>query len=247
MRLDEYQRNFDVEQHNWWFVGVRWMVSTLMPKQRPESILDVGCGTGSLLEVLKQHSDNVIGVDISPQALALCRQRGRHSVIQADGACLPLQSRAFDLITAIGVIEHIEDDTAFLAEMARLLRPGGTLIMLTASFPYLWSEHDVANHHKRRYYLRACERQILSAGFETRRFSHLNFLLFPAIAPMLLLHRLVRGLTAENPRRIIPTVPRLLNAMLTRILYFEACLMRWVRLPWGISMIGAFRRCDDPA
>jgi ubiquinone/menaquinone biosynthesis C-methylase UbiE len=246
MKLHEYKRNYELEQSYWWFVGVRAMVASLLAlgvnKKNLGKVLDVGCGTGVLLDQLQTCSEEVFGVDISQEALRYCSLRGHKKLLLSDASTMPFSSEYFDVITGIGIIEHLDDDHAFLVEMKRLLKPNGVMVLLTSSFPYLWSMHDTANEHKRRYYLRSLNRQINEIGFETIRFSHLNFFLFPLIAPMLWSHRLLYGVEAEHPQRILPTPPRVINAVLTQLLIFEATLMRWLRLPWGISMIGVFRR-----
>jgi hypothetical protein len=125
--------------------------------------------------------------------------------------------------------------------MRRLLKPNGIFIMLTSSFPYLWSMHDTANEHKRRYYLRQFNRKTSDLGFDTVCLTHMNFFLFPAIASMLLLHRMIYGITSDHPERILPHTSHTVNTILTSILRLESKLMRWIRLPWGISMMGAFK------
>jgi ubiquinone/menaquinone biosynthesis C-methylase UbiE len=251
MKLYEYHRNYELEQNYWWFVGVRAMVRSFLSLSPGHGhlgrVLDVGCGTGVLLDQLRACSAEAWGLDISHEALKYCVLRGHKQLVLADAAHVPFPAASFDVVTAIGVIEHLEDDQAFLLEIKRLLKPDGRFIMLTSSFPFLWSMHDTANEHKRRYYLRQLERKISQLGFETVRFSYLNCLLFPAIAPALLLHRLIYGLQADDPHRILPLPPRIINSALTWLLRLEAQLMRWIPLPWGISMIGVFKRpgCTD--
>jgi ubiquinone/menaquinone biosynthesis C-methylase UbiE len=246
MKLYEYRRNYELEQYYWWYVGVRAMVKELLTLsvrgKNFEKVLDIGCGTGALLDQLQTCSEELLGVDISQEALSYCSLRGHKNLLLSDASHTALPSAYFDVITAVGIIEHLEDDHAFLVEMKRLLKPGGVMILLTSSFPYLWSMHDTANEHKRRYYLRPFNRKINVIGLETIRFSHLNFFLFPLIAPMLILHRWIYGVESEHPQRILPNIPRSINAILTQFLIFEAKLMRWIRLPWGISMIGVFRK-----
>ena len=246
MQAREYRRNYELERSYWWFVGVRAMVRELLSLAAGDGglgrVLDVGCGTGALLDELHPRAEELWGVDVSTEALGFCAKRGCRNLICADAARSPFRSGHFDLITGIGIIEHLENDGAFLRELNRLLKPKGVMILLTSSFPFLWSAHDTANEHKRRYYLRSLERQIGRSGFETLSLSHLNFFLFPALAAALMVHRLVRGTEPERSRRLLPLPPRLVNTALTMILRAEARLMRRVRLPWGVSMIGAFRK-----
>jgi ubiquinone/menaquinone biosynthesis C-methylase UbiE len=246
MKLYEYRRNYELEQNYWWFVGVHTMVKSLLALSiRHKSlgkVLDVGCGTGVLLDHLQAYSEELWGVDISQEALKYCLLRDHKNLILSDAINTAFPEEYFDVITAIGIIEHLEDDHAFLLEMKRLLKSNGIMILLTSSFPYLWSMHDTANEHKRRYYLRPLNRKINEIGFETIRFSHLNFFLFPIIAFMLLSHRLIYGIESDHPQRILPNTLPIINFMLTRLLILESKLMRWIRLPWGISMIGAFRK-----
>jgi SAM-dependent methyltransferase len=246
MKLHEYKRNYELEQSYWWFVGVRAMVQRLLSLTRESrslgKVLDVGCGTGALLDQLQRSSAELWGVDLSREGLKFCAMRGHQNLVLADATRNPFRREYFDVITAIGLIEHLEDDGAFLLELKRLLKPNGVFVLLTSSFPYLWSMHDVANEHKRRYYLRSLNRQINDLGFETIRFSHLNFFLFPIIAPLLFLHRKLYGLKSEHPERILPVTATGINLVLTWLLLFEAKLMKWISFPWGVSMIGVFRK-----
>ena len=246
MKIAEYQRNFALEKKYWWFVSVREMVWTLlsldMDTSRLGKVLDVGCGTGALLDELRARADEVWGLDVSPEALAFCQQRGHERLVQADATRLPFPDGAFDVVTAIGVIEHLKDDESFIRELARALKPGGALVLLTSSFPFLWSLHDVANEHRRRYYLRPLRKRLEAAGLKTIRFSHLNFFLFPALAAALVTHRWLNGLNSDQPMRMLPIPPAPINRLLQAVLLVEAWLMKRVTLPWGISMIGLFRK-----
>jgi ubiquinone/menaquinone biosynthesis C-methylase UbiE len=246
VEVEEYQRNYQLEQTYWWFVGVRAMVERLLSLSGQVTalgrVLDIGCGTGALLELLNGRSREAWGIDNSRQALHFCRKRGLTNLVLADATQLPFGSDYFDLVTAIGIIEHVQDDQALLDQIWRVLKPRGAVVLLTSSFPYLWSMHDTANNHRRRYYLRALRRRIEQIGFETLSFSHLNFFLFPLLAPALIGHRLLFGTRSPHPHRIMPTPPRPVNAWLTSVLRLEARLMGHLTFPWGVSMIGAFRK-----
>jgi ubiquinone/menaquinone biosynthesis C-methylase UbiE len=246
MKQYEYRRNYELEQEYWWFVGLRKIIETLLDVSggvsRGMRVLDVGCGTGALLNKLREKADYVVGVDNSAEALDFCRLRGHENLVKADGACLPFRDAEFDIVTAIGVIEHISDDKRFLAELQRVLKKNGRLVLMTSSFPFLWTQADVANDHKRRYYLRVLEKEIHQHGFSTLRLSHFNFILFPALAAILLGHRFIKGLSSPKPERILPMPPAAINRLLTLVLILEANLIKWFRLPWGVSMIGVFQK-----
>lgn len=246
MKQYEYRRNYELEQEYWWFVGLRKIIRTLLDfsggVSREMRVLDVGCGTGALLNELREKANYVVGVDNSAEALAFCRLRGHENLVKADGASLPFRDEEFDIVTAIGIIEHISDDKRFLSELQRVLKENGRLVLMTSSFPFLWTQADVANDHKKRYYLRALEKEIHKRGFSTLRFSHFNFVLFPALAAMLIGHRLIKGLNSPKPERILPMPSTAINRLLTHVLTLEANLIKWVRLPWGVSMIGVFQK-----
>lgn len=139
--------------------------------------------------------------------IEILRAPGHDNLILADATRLPFRENYFDVITAIGLIEHLDDDQSFLHEVRRLLKPNGMLVLLTSSFPYLWSMHDTANEHRRRYYLRMLNQQINQIGFQTSRFSHLKSFLFHIIACLLLLHRKIYGIESARPERILPVTP----------------------------------------
>jgi ubiquinone/menaquinone biosynthesis C-methylase UbiE len=246
MKSHEYLRNFEIENRNWWFVGVRKMVHRLIKRSGIGTIyrcLDIGCGTGALLKELTPLTEELWGLDLAPPALSYCVERGfpEDHLILGTADNTPFNDNYFDVITAIGIIEHLDDDDKFLKEVYRILRPGGVLILLTSSFAYLWSEHDEANQHKRRYFLKNLEGRLRANHFETITFSHFNFFLFPVIAPILLLNRLFRKKDREA-RRIMPRPPWPINQALIQLLSLESFLMSLVRFPWGISMIGSFRK-----
>src|SRR5260370_7790443 len=166
--------------------------------------------------------------------------RGHKRLYLADADKLPFADYCFALVTAIGVIEHLDNDEIFLNEVARVLRPEAYVVMLTSSFPWLWSMHDVANEHRRRYYLSEIERLFAASHFQIVRLSHMNFFAFPFLAVTLMLHRLIYGLSPEHSQRILPVPPKPVNFILTEALALEASLMKWVRLPWGVSIILSF-------
>src|SRR3954471_14864033 len=117
---------------------VRSLLSLSIGSGNLGKVLDLGCGTGALLDQLRGCSAELWGVDLSREGLKFCAMRGHQKLVLADATYIPFKRGYFDVITAIGLIEHIEDDGAFLAELKRLLKPNGVFVLLTSSFPFLW-------------------------------------------------------------------------------------------------------------
>jgi SAM-dependent methyltransferase len=205
------------------------------PHGRPLRVLDAGCGTGSLLEQWRARPEvEVIGIDLSPEALAYCRSRGAQRLIRADLTALPFPTATFDLVTALDVVEHVERDEAALAEICRVLKPGGTLVLSVPAYRFLWSSHDVALHHKRRYTARALRAIVARAGLVRARLTHLLAFLFLPIAAVRLFDRLARRPHQESAH-LVP-LPGALNRLLIGIQNAELALARRVDLPFGISL-----------
>src|SRR5207245_10995967 len=91
------------------------------------------------------------GIDLAPEAVTFARRRGERDLAQASAEKLPFPDAAFDSVFALDVIEHTDDDHATAAALARILRPGGTPVLTVPAFMFLWSEHDEAVLHRRRY------------------------------------------------------------------------------------------------
>jgi len=195
MNPEEYARMHQFEDWYWWFVARReaalQFVRDFRPGDGPVRILDAGCGTGALLECLaRERGTNVYGADLAVEALAFSRGRGRRGLVQADLIALPFRADTFDIVTALDVVEHVEADTAALAEIRRVLKPGGILVMSVPAYAFLWSSHDEALHHKRRYTAGMLAPRLKDAGLVTTRMTYLLSVLFPAIALFRLADRL---------------------------------------------------------
>ena len=146
--MDEafYRSYFEIEGRHWWFLGRRRLFLRLIEDRfgarRPIDMLDFGCGTGAFLEHLERFGA-VSAVDSDASAVAFCHTRGRTEVqlVPAD-APLPFPDASFDLATALDVVEHIDDDVAALAELRRVLRPDGVLLVAVPAFMFLWGKQD---------------------------------------------------------------------------------------------------------
>ena len=147
-------------------------------------------------------------------------------------------------MTALGVIEHVEEDDRMLAELRRVTRPGGHVLIMTSAHPWLWSVHDDHVHHVRRYRRRELWERVSEAGWSIEQLSYVNSALFPAIAVIRTLQRLLpRGTPDPEPGMSgFGLPPRPLNRALAGLLALEGSLMRRICLPVGVGFICRARR-----
>lgn len=240
----DYATTYAIEDSNWWFVGTRRMCLDLLDERLAATgvasprIVDVGCGTGLMLEHLASRGA-AIGIDVSPLALDFCRERGAPRLVRGDGGRLPLPDASVDALTAVGVVEHLDDDVAALTEWRRVLRPGGSVVLLTSSYEWMWSGHDVSNHHVRRYTASELRSLLRATGFSVDRLSYVNSVLFPPIAALRVVQRARRRGRPPEPHKDTGSVPAPINRVLTRVLDAERRAMRTRPLPFGVSMVAS--------
>lgn len=236
MKEHTYPIMFRVEQSHWWYIGRRKILARFVEDicrrvtDRRPRILDVGCGTGANLLMLSQFGD-AEGVDVSEDALTFCRERGLDKVKLGAGEALPYDDGTFDLVTALDVVEHMDDDLAGLREMRRVLRPGGRVLLFVPTFMFLWGLQDEVSNHRRRYRLSELRRVLEQAGFEIERTTYANITFF---LPILLVRQLMRvtGIKAASENNI--NVPAL-NGVLGRVLGAESFILRFMNIPFGVS------------
>ncbi|HEX8097878.1 MAG TPA: methyltransferase domain-containing protein [Pyrinomonadaceae bacterium] len=248
MERHTYSIMYEVEGAHWWFVGRRRIIESFLEevcreigKERPR-ILDVGCGTGANLEMLGRFGD-AEGVDVSPDALAFCRARGLEKVKQGEAERLPYEDCSFDLVTALDVVEHLDDDAAGLKEMRRVLRPGGRALLFVPAFMFLWGVQDDVSNHRRRYTLAGLRRALADAGFEVERATYANLTFFTPI----LLGRLLMRATGLRPASENNINVSALNGLLGRLLGAERFFLRRLNFPLGVSAVCVARRVEGKA
>ncbi len=241
MRPLNYEVMFEVEDHHWWFVGRRAVVFALIEDALENCsglrILDIGCGTGATMDHLKRYGQPH-GVDLSELPLSFSRRRGHHRVLRANAAELPFEDEAFDLITALDVVEHLDDDVKGLSEIRRVLKPGAPAVIFVPAFQALWGPNDVQSGHKRRYRLNQLRAAVEAAGLRVERASYANFAMFmPIWLGRKILTLLGRAEQAEN--RINHP---LINHLIARIFSSEANWLRKRALPFGVSIVCVARK-----
>lgn len=240
-----YAEHSEVEQRHWWFAGRRRILLAELERNPPDGrdgpaqILDLGCGTGGMLEPLRRFGE-VRGLDADERAVAFCRARGEERVELLESDRLPLADDSIDLVTAFDVLEHIEDDRGALAEIRRVVRPGGSLLVTVPAYGWLWGTHDEINHHHRRYGRRELGDRIREGGFELRRLTNFNMLLLPAIAVIRLVRRLFPPRQARSDFQITGGTG-VVNRILTAVFSSEASLLARTDLPAGASLMALAR------
>jgi SAM-dependent methyltransferase len=240
---EEYQRLFELEDRLWWFVGMRAislaLIERFVPHPSPLAILDVGCGTGGMLEHLGRYG-SVVGVDVSDQALAYAKHREPRALVRAGLPHLPFVTGSFDLLTSFDVIYHqaVGDDEAALSEMARLLRAGGRLLLRVPAHDWLRGRHDVAVQTRHRYGKRELREKLRRAGLEVSYLSYANCFLFPVAVSMRLAEKLSRPQEGSDVRDVSPPV----NQLLTGALKLEAAILPRAPLPLGLSLVAVAER-----
>ena len=245
MQAHHYPILYEVEESHWWYLGRRKIIQSLVKgicsnieAERPR-ILDVGCGTGANLKMLAQFGE-AEGVDVSQQAVGFCRERGLDCVKLGAVEHLPYDNEVFDLVTALDVIEHLDDDVAGLREIHRVLRPGGFVLIFVPAFMFLWGVQDDVSNHRRRYTMTSLLDAVRRAGFSVEWSSYSNISFF---LPVLTVRTFMRwlGLRAETEYGI--NVP-LMNRPFSQVFGAERFVFKHGKLPFGVSAVCIARRED---
>lgn len=230
-----YQQMAELDERHWWYRARREIIADLIGREghlpTGARILEIGCGTGHNLSMLSGFG-HVEGLELDDEARALSERRLGRAVLSSPLPELAgVPDRHYDLIGAFDVIEHIDDDTAALTSIASKLKPGGRFIMTVPAHQWMWTAHDVANHHKRRYSKR-CLRELIDASpMKLERLGYFNSFLFPLAIAERTASKL-RGKTNGDVR--LPAAP--LNAILEKIFSAERHLVGRFPMPPGLSL-----------
>ncbi|MCP3916725.1 MAG: methyltransferase domain-containing protein [bacterium] len=252
MKALAYRQLLELEAEHWWFRGRRAvcmaLIEDVLAGTDAPRILDVGAGSGGFLAPLARLG-TVTHTEWDPAMLAACRERGFARGVRAGGEALPFADASFDLVTLFDVLEHIERDAAALAEVSRVLRPGGHVFVHVPAHPWLYAENDRVSGHHRRYARPALRKLFTGAGFELGHDTHTNVALFGVIAPLVLgLKAVERVGLARGHTNLSLRLPRRVHDALAAVFRAESRLGQRRRWPLGHSLAALGRKpLESPA
>ena len=242
MNPEEYRVMAELEGVQWWYAGMRRIARALLTPLLPapaagRRILDAGCGTGWNLQELSVFGDTY-GVDLSPLAVITTRRRGGR-VTQGNLLGLPYASSSFDVVTSFDVLYHawVVDDAQAVRELARVLKPGGLMLVKVPALRILWGAHDEAVHSRHRYTRTELEQLLEGAGLQLVRSTYANSLLFPVLLTRRFLDRALNRHGSD-----VSLLPPLLEKLFGGLLSIEASLLGAMNLPIGASVFAVARK-----
>jgi len=232
---------FRVEETHWWYRALHRLIfqalEAELPDWRAKEIADVGCGTGAILNQLGNPERNV-GIDLAPEAISFCRQRGLNNVQQGDIHALPFPDASFDAVICSSVLYHqwVGDVGDAVSEMYRILRPSGVLLINVPAFRFLHSAHDDAVMTARRFRKKEIRRLLRKNGFSIRRLTYWTTLLFP----LAVIARTFRASKAGRDFEI--EGKSLMNRVFSQIMAVELDLLKTISFPFGVALFALARK-----
>ena len=245
MNPEEYNNLARVEEHHWFYAGkreiVRFWINRCHPLMPSDRLADCGAGTGIFAGEMRALCQ-VMAVDDYEESLQLLTARlGKDAVLKGSCTALPLADNSVDVLTALDVIEHVQDDQAAVKEFLRVLRPGGVAVITVPALMALWSDWDVTLRHHRRYNARTL-RKTIPASFELLQLNYINV----AVLPIVFLIRKFRALkhragfkTSARSEDRIPA--EWLNSYMRRVFVYLAC-QRTFHFPTGVGLLAVLRK-----
>lgn len=242
MRKDLYAELFEVENNHWWHQHKRLVCHQILNRFIPRAgkLLDIGTGTGKMLSELKQAGWQVFGVDIEKKAQQESAKRGIYiKTADVSKKPLPFPNSTFDLVTALDLLEHIPNDQFCLREMKRVLKPQGIILISVPAYQQLFSYWDKMVGHYRRYSTKSLKQLCAQTKLKIIYLSYyFSFLLLPAL--MIRIIKKILKLEKTSDFQTNP-LPKLLTPFIIILSKIEQSLLRYSRLPFGLSLIGVVK------
>lgn len=248
MEIGEYAKMARLQDRHWWFVAKRRLAVAMLARHahvpEPARTLEIGCGTGAMLPVLERYGP-VVGLDYFAPALRFLH----HGMpVNGDAQRLPFADSSFDLIGCFDLLYHrnIAHVDRAMAEIFRVLRPGGHLLVTDSACPALYGRHDASHHGARRFSRSQLLAEMLAAGMIPLHSSYFHMTVFPAVAAIRIGGRWVSAAlgrqTPEHGQSQLEEASPLANAVFGALYRVEAPLAARFRLPFGVSVVAIARR-----
>ena len=236
MERDVYRSMRELQRDHWWFQGRRRIVSALVDSlglPAGARILEAGAGSGGNVDMLRRHGE-VSAFEMDEEAASYCTaDTGVACALGTLPQANPFEGNArFDLVVALDVLEHIEQDVESLRSLGACLAPDGRLLLTVPAYPWLYSGHDLIHHHRRRYTRRSLERAVGAAGLRVHRVGYFNTAVLPVVVALRLGSRLLRRPPASDAS--LPGAR--VNSLLARLFGSEAAIVRRRGFPAGLSL-----------
>ncbi len=245
------ERYADLERWHWWFRGRTRVLQAILRHElrgpAPRSLLSVGCGPatglGWLVPFVGPHG-RVVGLD--PEARHAHPRPAHVAFVQGTLEHAPFAPASFDVVLALDVLEHLDDDAAGLRQAVRLVRAGGLLLVTVPALPGLWGAQDVASRHRRRYTKRSLARLFRNNAWPGYRVGYFNTLLFPVVGAVRWSRR-AWGSRDRVRSDFFDNRPGLLNEVLAGVFGLERYWINHARIPIGVSLVATSRppRAED--
>ena len=242
MNIDMYRMFFVVQKKHWWFVTKKEIVLDAIDRYFNQhtgvKVLDIGCGSGLMLNAL-EHVGQTFGMDMSDDAISFSKEIFNGKVEKGFlPDQIPYAENYFNLITALDVIEHVDEDVDSLKAIRGHLVADGKDVITVPAYMFLWSKFDEMNEHKRRYTLTELNAKLEQAGFTVEKISYYNTLLFPVVFVVRMLNNLFKRDGSSDVD--MPNAP--LNFVLKKIFGLEKYLLRFINLPFGVSILAVVKK-----
>jgi len=249
MLQHEYHTMRQVEDTYWWYRVLRLEVvkdvASRFPADKPCKLLDAGCGTGGMLHAFRATHPQweITGLDLSAVAVEYCQQRGFASVIHGSVDEMPFANADFDVVVNLDVLYHRQvSQNRALSEIARVLKPGGLLILNLPAFTVLRGRHDAAVHGTRRYTVKQISGLLDPVGLKLETAFYWNAWLFFPLLTWRLLTRSLKPQDESETKSDLSTLPRKINDLLTAIARLDFTVCQSLRLPFGTSVYSVGRK-----
>lgn len=233
-----------IERRHWWYYGRREIILRLLVRigfaDVPRVVLSVGCGSGEEIRFLRRFG-KVYGIDPGEDAVRFCRAAGiGEEVVRASAEEIPFPDEYFDAVFMLDVLEHVRDEERAFAEIYRVLKDGGIVVISVPAYPWVWSGADIRSHHFRRYTRGVLEKKCSASGFSVLRGTYCNAILFFPLAAIKLLTRIWEPAWCVGAEVYMP--PKAINKILRWLFSLEAPLIARVNLPFGLSVLVIARK-----